>query len=443
MSLLEQLFGGLGRRPDPKSVLNPEELAKKVVEFAATRGKVAAQSKQVLGVSREVLDRPPDVLQGAMSGITASQVTKLLRDKPVLEGGTPAERRRDAKGRFLPTSGQPQVQPVLAQRAAEPSQPVTPRPGAFGPMRQGLTVAGGQPHEAADRDPGLKAASQRLDEFAEALKDGAEELKRLSRPVSEEIKGLSLAQRYDRLKEAGALATQQQFAQETGASMFEPATQKQIVEFSEGQQQKDREGKAKRLLAEKAKETQGGGAGGAPAFGHPAMLAATAVFAGLTMAVGKLKASAEAVADDSRLAMFSGLIASSQGLKDLEQLRSEARLARATEGGVALKAAAERNLIRERGETAAILKPFVDALKGAFADVRAEGHQFFQKVAEDWGVKNMGQNMEAAAKWKVGDELGQPMNFHKFFQEMQQAPPHPVNQPPKFNLPRLDNINRD
>ena len=147
MSLLEQLFSGMRQRPDPKSVLNPEELAKKVAEFTATRGKVAAQSKQVLGVSREVLDRPADVLQSSMAGITAAQVTKMLRDKPVMEGGTAAERPRDAKGRFLPMSGQGRNQPVLAQRAAEPSQPVTPRPNAFGPMRQGLTVTGGQPHE--------------------------------------------------------------------------------------------------------------------------------------------------------------------------------------------------------------------------------------------------------------------------------------------------------
>lgn len=447
MNLLEKLFAGVKAEQPPPQAVDPKQIAEKLAEFTKTRAKVAAETRrQRTGGEEDAPDRPPDVIQGAMAGITASQITQALKGQLKTAGLPP---REEAAVRGRPPMPPVMRLPTPAAVGARPWAPEGVEPGTR--LEDRLTPRPQAPTGPVPSDPGepqregiVARMVDRLKDFGETLKETNAELKRLQIPISEEVKGLTMEQRLERLKAQKALVKPEEAAEAMGgpgAKEWLKPSKKQIVEFSEAQQQKQRQEEIKRRFGEKAARLQepkakpGVGAsilGAAKA--HPVLTAFTAGVAAITMAVRVLQKNARAMEERAKtLQPYSGRIAGAFGKQKMQDLLNTMGLAKATEATVAagIEATTRRN--RALADLRETMGPITNKYWREFATFQASVLETLREIAEKVGIGEAGRRLEMGERAKREPEaIGDGITFAQFYQQMQQAPKRPgFNQAPE------------
>lgn len=294
--------------------------AKSGVSAAATAAKPAAvfPTPSPAVAARAGAKVPFQVLEDPSTGASARDLTKMLSGRP----DKPPVRRApiaQAVPPVEPASPPPPLDPARAisrKAAVQPQKPgAQPSQRTYPPQKPGA-----QP--SAPKGP-VQSAVDRFREWRQARASNRAEAQLLKTPVTQQIKGMTLPERTERLQQAGRLLDPAEVTRQTG---IEEPGQRDIVQASERNQERERVARLEQL-------NQAFGNLETPMqhfkmglllLGAPGLfLAVTKALSGFTKGV---------IASNESLRRFDPAIAQSIAQMERQDLILQARTARATSG---------------------------------------------------------------------------------------------------------------
>jgi len=309
---------------------------------------------------------------GGQSAVPASQLPRATRlpVPPVRNGGVAAQ------AKAAQASGQPQAPPVQSQPAGQPKGPI-------------------------------QTAADRFRAWREARAANRAEAKSLSTPVTQQVKGMTLPERLQRLSDSGNLLSKDAVTQRTGIA--EPSD-RQVAQESERNEERERVARLEKLNQ---------------AFGNLEtplqhfkmgllMFGASGLFLAVTKALAGFAKGV--IASNESLRRFDPAIAASIAQMERQDLILEARTARATSGSATTLNNQWMALKDETQNVTATVKTIYNVAATASVFALRVGNFILEKSA-------MFQAIEKAANfynWLTGSGQNKNMAYESFLENIAQ-----------------------
>jgi len=330
-------------------------------------------------------------------------------------GGVPGSTPAPSASPGTPSGGS--AGNASAPPGASPPTGVVPPPVASPPA--GVVP----PPVAAPGPPAVPAPPQSSGGWLDGLqskmsqaRDAYDQWRNQSRSVADQTKGMSLDDRYDRLKKAKNLLTPNDAGRQLGTPM---PTREQIVQASENTEEVNR----KRAAEEAAK----------PAWDSKRLIghAVVGLPSAASSVVQALEVMARRVSESNRhLARFNGHLAASYAARDVAQLRADFKTAQGTAGSGAFLNTQLAKLIEEVQPTKEAVIRILNTIAGVGV-VLARGINLMVRVHPMFQVlKLIGEKIEENTKPKAADNNAQ-LAHQRMLRDLVANIHKPLNPPPR------------